>query len=111
MKKIKILFTFNVLLCILMIVAMWLVNNHQSEGLAALTDAAIFLLYFIIFLVVTSIFGLMTIALLLIYLFTRNRETPSDKPYNIAAIVWIVLLALAAAGVVFVLIWGTVLSI
>lgn len=111
MKKIKILFTFNILLSILMMFAMWSVNNNQSEGLTALTDAAIFLLYFIVFVVVTSIFGLMTIALLFIHIFTRNQETPSDKPYNIAAIVWIVLLALAAAGVVFVLLWGTVLSI
>lgn len=109
MKRIKILSVINILLSILMLIAMWTVNNSRSYGLAALVDAAIFLLYFITFVVVASILGIMLLTLLLIYAYKRKHENTSDKGYKIAATVWTILLSLAGIGTMIVLIWGTVL--
>lgn len=109
MKKIKILSVLNILLSILMLIAMWFVNNNRDSGLAALSNAAVFLLYFITFVVVASILGIMLLTLLLIYAYKRKQKNTSDKGYETAATVWTILLSLAGIGVIIVLIWGTVL--
>ena len=109
MKRIKLLSVINILLSILMLIAMWFVNNSRSYGLAAFVNVAIFLLYFITFVVVASILGIMLLTLLLICAYKRKHKNTSDRGYKITATVWTILLSLAGIGTMIVLIWGTVL--
>lgn len=109
MKKIKILSVIHILLSVIMLLAMWYANNKHGFGLAALTNSAVFLLYFVTFVVTASVLGIMLLTLLLIYVRRRKQGDSSDKGYETAAAVWTILLGILSIGEIIVLIWGTIL--